>query len=231
MDKKEVGPLAWCFARLGWTIRRRKSGWRCSPSLKRSRSQAGCVVRVGDDAISTMALSILCQIGGGVTAGSTFRDAVFRASWATGLLVPECRSQRVRAGWSSGDADLSLDLEDGASGATLGLYIKRQTRPRWPPGPPVHEATGGQSEPLSAAWACCPTGAGASGMRWPLENGQRALGEKKGQSYRPPSVHGPASIARADRSLVRRGPGSRGVSDPCSARVDAPRELARPDAA
>jgi hypothetical protein len=71
--------------------------------------------------------------------------------------------------------------------------------------------------------------AGATGMRWPLENGQFPLGEKKGQSYRPPSLGGPASIARADRFLVRRGLGSRGVSDPCSAREDAPPELALPE--
>jgi hypothetical protein len=35
-----------------------------------------------------------------------------------------------------------LDLEDGAPGATLGLYIKPQTRPRWPPAQTSHPLDG-----------------------------------------------------------------------------------------
>jgi hypothetical protein len=42
-----------------------------------------------------------------------------------------------------------LDLEDGASGANLGLYIKPQMRPRWPPARTVHEATEWHARPLS----------------------------------------------------------------------------------
>jgi hypothetical protein len=39
----------------------------------------------------------------------------------------------TRSGWSRSDADLRPGSGGGASGATLGLYIKPQTRPRWPP--------------------------------------------------------------------------------------------------
>jgi hypothetical protein len=56
-----------------------------------------------------------------------------------------------------------LDLEDDASGATLGLYIKPQTRPCWGPSRTVHEATRWHAAPLSGGWICCPTRAWASG--------------------------------------------------------------------
>lgn len=43
---------------------------------------------------------------------------------------------------------VGLDLEYGASGATLGLYIRPQTRPRWPPARTEHEATEWHAKPL-----------------------------------------------------------------------------------
>jgi hypothetical protein len=48
------------------------------PETSRSRL-AGRVVRVGEDTISSMVLSISCSIEGAVTAGSPLRVAVLKA--------------------------------------------------------------------------------------------------------------------------------------------------------
>jgi hypothetical protein len=42
---------------------------------------------------------------------------------------------------------VGLELED-TSGAKLGLYIRPQARPQWPPAGAVHEATRQHARPL-----------------------------------------------------------------------------------
>jgi hypothetical protein len=57
---------------------------------KRSQLDAGIVVWVGEETISSMMLSIFCYLGKGVTAGSSFRDVVFKAGWrADGQITSE----------------------------------------------------------------------------------------------------------------------------------------------
>ncbi|KAH9868794.1 hypothetical protein J1614_007868 [Plenodomus biglobosus] len=68
------------------------------------------------------------------------------------------------------------------------------------------------------------------GMRWAeWERSSEARKIRKSRRYRPPWLQVPASIARSGRFVVGQGSWSRGVPDPCAARVEAPAGQARPE--
>jgi hypothetical protein len=67
------------------------------------------------------------------------------------------------------------------------------------------------------------------GLWHEVRSGQ-ARKNKRRQSYRPPSVHVPAMIARSDRFAVGQASWESRCARPMSARVDAPTEQAMPKA-
>lgn len=91
-----------------------------------------------------------------------------------------------------------LDLDDGAPGANLSLYIKPQMRPRWPPARTVHAATEWHALPLSTAGLLPYGRMGQWDEVAHFQNGNSTLGEKT-WPYRPPSF--PPRLNRAPRPL------------------------------
>ena len=87
-------------------------------------------------------------------------------------------------------------------GGEVGLYTRPESRPPWPPaGNSARSHTTACQTPVLEALLPYELGPLAQGGR--LGNGQATLGKiKEGRSYRPPSIHVPASIARSDRSVV-----------------------------